>query len=69
VVFTPRQLREARSSTAHSRVRQLVSPGRQPMTLVKVTEFWGATTGLRASIDFWVLSGARRHCRARYRCA
>jgi hypothetical protein len=39
------------------------------MTLVKVTEFWGATTGLRASIDFWVLSGARRHCRARYRCA
>ena len=31
----PRQPREARSRTAQTRVRQLVSPGRRPMTLVR----------------------------------
>ena len=32
-MVNPRQPREARSSTAHTRVRQLVSPGSRPMTL------------------------------------
>src|SRR6266702_7850017 len=31
----PRQPREARSSTAQTRVRQLVSPGSRPMTLTR----------------------------------
>ena len=33
---TPRQPREARSSTAQTRVRQLVWPGSRPMTLVRL---------------------------------
>ena len=35
VMVNPRQLAEARSRTAHTRVRQLVSPGRRPMTLTR----------------------------------
>ena len=35
VMVRPRQPREARSRTAQTRVRQLVSPGSRPMTLVR----------------------------------
>ena len=35
VMLRPRQPREARSRTAQTRVRQLVSPGSRPMTLVR----------------------------------
>jgi hypothetical protein len=35
VMVSPRQPREARSSTAHTSDRQLVSPGSRPITLVR----------------------------------
>ena len=35
VIASPRQPREARSSTAHTRLRQLASPGSRPMTFTR----------------------------------
>jgi hypothetical protein len=35
VMVRPRQPREARSSTAHTKLMALVSPGNRPMTLVR----------------------------------
>lgn len=35
VMVNPRQPRDARSRTAHTSDRQLVSPGRRPMTLLR----------------------------------
>lgn len=36
VMVRPRQPREARSSTAQTRLMALVSPGKRPMTLVRL---------------------------------
>ena len=42
---TPRQPREARSRTAQTRVRRLVSPGSRPVTLVRLVRVAAAKAG------------------------
>ena len=61
VMASPRQPREARSSTAHTRLRQLASPGSRPMTFTRRRVSPKVRSmKLECRIRLWCSTGKRR---------